>query len=119
MNNSAMPAVDLFHLRGKAQTKFHERAAAVARSRFDRNVFVRAVVEISNYCRENCSYCGMRRSNRNLSRFRTKHEELAELIINHRPPSITDINIQAGEDPVGVREVALPLVRILKQQTKL
>ena len=103
MNNSAMPAVDLFHLRGKAQTKFHERAAAVARSRFDRNVFVRAVVEISNYCRENCSYCGMRRSNRNLSRFRTKHEELAELIINHRPPSITDINIQAGEDPVGVR----------------
>ena len=114
-----MPAVDLFHLRGKAQTEFHERAAAVARSRFDRNVFVRAVVEISNYCRENCSYCGMRRSNRNLSRFRAKHEALAELIINHRPPSITDINIQAGEDPLGVREVALPLVRTLKQQTKL
>src|SRR6267142_3540374 len=119
MNNSAMPAVDLFHLRGKAQTEFHERAAAVARSRFGNHVFVRAVVEISNYCRENCSYCGMRRSNRQLKRYRANHEQLAELLLDHCPPSVTDVNIQAGEDPVAVREVAIPLIRTLRQNTSL
>jgi biotin synthase len=119
MNESGMPTAELLHLRGEAQREFHHRAAAATRSRFGQNVFVRAVVEISNYCRENCAYCGMRRSNRNLSRFRAKHEQLADLLIHHRPASITDINIQAGEDPVAVREVALPLIQTLKRETNL
>jgi len=61
----------------------------------------------------------MRRGNRNLSRFRAHHEQLAELIFQHRPASVTDINIQAGEDPVAVREVALPLIRELHRRTDL
>src|SRR5438045_2094200 len=88
----------------------------LSRTTFGLEVFVRAVVEISNYCRENCSYCGMRRSNRSLHRFRAKHEKLAELLIHHRPASVTDVNIQAGEDPVAVREVALPLIRTLRRE---
>src|SRR6185369_15587533 len=90
-----------------------------ARERFGRQVFVRGVVEVSNYCRENCAYCGMRRSNRSLDRFRAEHEQLAELLIHHRPASITDLNIQAGEDPVAVREVVLPLIRTLRRETPL
>jgi biotin synthase len=77
------------------------------------------VVEISNYCRQNCHYCGMRRSNRELKRFRAQHEQLAELLIHRRPASVTDVNIQAGEDPVAVREVALPLIRTLRRETGL
>src|SRR5437763_15194371 len=103
MKQSALPAARLLHSRGEAQAALHERAANAARSRFGRKVFVRAVVEISNFCRENCAYCGMRRSNRGLNRFRARHEELAELLIHHRPPSVTDGNVQAGEDPVAVR----------------
>jgi biotin synthase len=61
----------------------------------------------------------MRRGNRNLSRFRAHHEQLAELLIHHRPASVTDVNIQAGEDPVAVREVALPLIRELQRHTNL
>src|SRR4051812_5144962 len=94
--------------RGEAQTAFHARAAAVARQQFGRKVFVRAVVEVSNFCRENCAYCGMRRDNKSLARHRANAEQLAELLISHRPASITDINIQTGEDPVAVREVVLP-----------
>jgi biotin synthase len=63
-----MPTAGLLQSRGAAQTGLHERAAEVARARFGRRVFVRAVVEVSNYCRENCAYCGMRRENRSLSR---------------------------------------------------
>lgn len=104
---------------GEGQAALHERAAAAARERFGRRVFVRGVVEISNHCRENCHYCGMRRDNRALHRFRARHDQLAELLIHHRPASLTDVNIQAGEDPVAVREVALPLVRTLRRETPL
>jgi biotin synthase len=82
-------------------------------------VFVRGVVEVSNYCRQNCHYCGMRRDNHDLVRYRLAADELADLIIHHRPASITDIDIQAGEDPVAVREVVLPLMRELRRHTDL
>jgi biotin synthase len=45
----------------------------------------------------------MRRDNRDLKRYRLAADDLAELIIHHRPAAITDIDIQAGEDPVAVR----------------
>jgi len=109
----------LLEARGKAQEKLHARAATAANARFGRKVFLRAVVEVSNHCRENCSYCGMRRDNRALARFRAHHDKLAELLIHHRPASVTDVNIQAGEDPVVVREVVLPLIRTLRRETPL
>jgi biotin synthase len=104
---------------GAAQESFHRAALRTTQAHFGRKVFVRAVVEVSNFCRQNCTYCGMRRDNRSLERFRANHEALAELIFEHRPPSVTDINIQAGEDPKAVREVVLPLVRVLRRETNL
>ncbi len=105
--------------RGAKQAAFHDLAAADTRRRFGKNVYVRAVVEISNFCRENCRYCGMRRDNRDLARFRARYESLAELLVHHRPASVTDVNIQAGEDPVAVREIALPLIKTLRRETNL
>ena len=104
---------------GAAQAALHERAAAMTREQFGRRVFVRAVVEVSNFCRENCAYCGMRRDNRRLARFRAQHDQMAELLIGHRPASVTDVNIQSGEDPLAVREVVLPLIRTLRRETSL
>lgn len=106
-------------LSGSAQAAFHERAANSTRQVFGRAVFVRAVVEVSNFCRENCSYCGMRRDNRDLARYRAVAEQLSQLLVQDRPRSVTDVNIQAGEDPVAVREVVLPLIRTLRRETSL
>src|SRR4029078_13344744 len=119
MNELGMPSPAQLHSRGMEQEELHQKASDLTRRRFGRNVFVRALVDISNYCRENCSYCGMRRSNRQLHRYRANVEQLAELLIEHRPASVTDVNIQAGEDPVGVREIAIPLIRMLRQSTDL
>jgi biotin synthase len=80
---------------------------------------VRAVVEVSNFCRENCTYCGMRRENRALGRFRARLDQMCQLLLEDRPESVTDINIQSGEDPVVVREVVLPLVKTLRSETPL
>lgn len=114
-----LPGLEQLTATGANQQQLHEQAAAVGRDYFGKKVFVRAVVEISNFCRENCHYCGMRRDNRELRRFRFKVDELADLIINHRPSSVTDINLQAGEDPVAVREVAIPLIKLIREQTSL
>src|ERR1051326_4396487 len=119
MSELFAPTAEVLRARGKAETALHEQAAQATRKRFGKQVFVRAVVEVSNYCRQNCHYCGMRRSNRSLTRFRAQHDQLADLLINHRPASVTDVNIQAGEDPIAVREVALPLIKTLRRETNL
>jgi biotin synthase len=119
INQKSAPTTELLKARGKAQTAFHARAANAALERFGRQVFLRGVVEVSNFCRENCQYCGMRRDNRALTRFRAAQDQLAELLVHHRPASITDVNIQAGEDPVVVREVVLPLIKTLRRETPL
>src|SRR5271163_936349 len=75
VSNDPLPTVEQLGLRGAAQKAFHERAASMAVEHFGRRVFIRAVVEVSNFCRENCSYCGMRRDNRALERFRATHEQ--------------------------------------------
>jgi len=119
MIQPSMPTADKLYLGGEDQEAFHQKAALVTRARFGNQVFVRGVVEVSNFCRENCAYCGMRRSNRTLDRFRADYEQIAELLIHHRPASMTDVNIQAGEDPVAVREVVLPLIHTLRRETDL
>jgi biotin synthase len=105
--------------RGEQQERLHARAAAVAIEQFGRHIFVRGVVELSNFCRENCLYCGMRRENQSLSRFRAHHDQIAELLIHHRPKSMTDVNFQTGEDPVAVRDLVIPLIRTIRRETSL
>lgn len=119
MSEGFFPTVETLSAKGMAGERLHDQAASLAASRFRGEVFLRGVVEVSNYCRENCCYCGMRRDNHRLDRFRLQHDELAEMLINRRPASITDLNIQAGEDPVVVREVVLPLIRTLRRETPL
>jgi biotin synthase len=116
---SYFPDTETLKSRGIRQREFHERAASVALESFGRKVFIRGVVEVSNHCRENCHYCGMRRANQSLTRYRARLDQMAELLIHQRPASVTDINIQAGEDPVVVREVVVPLIRLLKRETAL
>jgi biotin synthase len=109
----------LLQASGRERDALHEDAATLRDSHFGKNVFVRAVVEISNFCRENCQYCGMRRDNRDLERYRLSEDALLEMLLENVPPSVTDLNIQAGEDPVAVRKIAIPLIRALKKYTSL
>jgi len=61
----------------------------------------------------------MRRDNRALDRFRLAADQVLELLVHHRSVAITDIDIQAGEDPVALREIILPLIRQLRGRTNL
>jgi biotin synthase len=105
--------------RGAEQAGLHEQAEALTTAEFGNRVFVRGVVEISNFCRQNCHYCGMRRSRADLERYRIPLDVLCETLINRRPAYVTDINLQAGEDPKAVREIVLPLLKELRKHTQL
>jgi biotin synthase len=96
-----------------------QRAGALRDQVFGRQVFVRGVIEVSNFCRQNCNYCGMRRDNRDLHRFRLELDQLRDLIRHGLPEVITDLNLQTGEDTLGIREIILPLVEMLREETKL
>ncbi len=115
----AASTISALHATGEAQAALHRAAGQAARQHFGTAVFVRGVVEVSNFCRQNCTYCGMRRDNRELSRYRLDAESIFDWIVQMRPPAMTDINIQAGEDPVAVREIVVPLVRALRERTDL
>lgn len=94
-----------------------ERDAGALRDEvFGREVFVRGVVEVSNFCRQNCKYCGMRRDNHGLHRFRVELESLRELVRHGIPDIVTDLNIQTGEDVVGDREIVLPLIEAIREE---
>lgn len=96
-----------------------QRAGLLRDKVFGRQVFVRGVIEVSNFCRQNCDYCGMRRDNRNLDRYRLSLEKLKEMVRRGVPGIITDLNLQMGEDPVGIREIILPLIETIRRETSL
>lgn len=100
-------------------TELHREAGLLRDKIFGRQVFVRGVIEVSNFCRQNCQYCGMRRDNRDLQRYRLSLEKLKEMIRRGLPSVITDLNLQMGEDTVGVREIILPLIETIRQETSL
>src|SRR5258705_5329254 len=76
--NGVAKIADLLACRGTEQKRLHARAAEAAKSYFGPRVFMRGVVELSNFCRENCAYCGMRRDNRSLDRFRARLDDISE-----------------------------------------
>ena len=75
------PSVAELTAGGPEQAALHRRAGDATRSQFGREVFVRAVVEVSNFCRENCAYCGMRRDHRDLKRFRARAHRFYSYIV--------------------------------------
>jgi len=84
--------------RGDRQRALFERAREARRRAFGDTAFVRGVVEISSYCRKDCLYCAMRRSNRSLSRYRAGLDDLMQAAERIREMNIPTILIQGGED---------------------
>lgn len=113
---SLRPSAHLFSSVKEDQAALEQRAGALRDEVFGRKIFVRGVIEVSNFCRQNCNYCGMRRDNRDLKRFRVELESLRELIRHGLPEIITDLNIQTGEDTVGDREIVLPLIETIREE---
>ncbi|WP_438315552.1 [FeFe] hydrogenase H-cluster radical SAM maturase HydE [Candidatus Caldatribacterium sp. SIUC1] len=62
-------------------------------------VHIRGLVEFSNFCRRNCLYCGLRKGNRKLKRYRMSWEEMYALCERIARLGVKTIVLQSGEDP--------------------
>jgi biotin synthase len=75
-----------------------ERARAVMNAHVGSDVYVRGIIEFSNYCRNNCLYCGLRRDNRQLRRYRMTSREIAAVAGRITAAGIKTIVLQSGDD---------------------
>lgn len=92
-----------------------ELADKVRRENVGDEVHVRAIVEFSNVCRKNCLYCGLRRDNKKLQRYRMTPEEIVERAKLAAELGVKTIVLQSGEDPHYMPDLLADIVREIKK----
>lgn len=83
----------------KGRAEVSRCAAEVSEKQFGRGIFIRGLIEISSYCRNNCNYCGLRCSNGNAQRYRLSKEEILECCRQGAELGFNTFVLQGGEDP--------------------
>ena len=91
-----------------------DAARETARSRFGNRIYTRGLIEFTNYCRCDCYYCGIRRSNRQTERYRLTQEEILACCRAGYALGFRTFVLQGGEDPYFTDERICELVRAVK-----
>lgn len=91
-------------------------ARKVAQSHFGTGVYVRALIEISSYCRNNCYYCGLRCSNSAVSRYRLGKDDILESCRVGASLGFNTFVLQGGEDPVQSDEWLADVVSAIRAE---
>ena len=79
-------------------------------------VFLRGLVEISNYCPNDCLYCGIRVSNRNAIRYRLTKEEILACCQKGYAVGLRTFVLQGGEDVYYTDECLCDIISVLKMR---
>lgn len=82
----------------KKQAYLHKAAREVCQSIYGNGVFIRGLIEISNYCKNDCYYCGIRRSNHHVSRYHLNKEEILSACKQGYALGFKTFVMQGGED---------------------
>lgn len=91
-------------------------AQETAQKSFGRQIFVRGLIEFTNYCKNDCYYCGIRRSNKNAARYRLTQEEILECCRSGYGLGFRTFVLQGGEDYFYSDEDIAAIVRAIKAQ---
>ena len=76
-------------------------------TRFGNKIFIRGLIEITNRCRNNCYYCGIRKENRNIVRYELAQEEILSCCHEGYRLGFRTFVLQGGEAPV-VKDEGIP-----------
>lgn len=93
----------------------HDTARKVADDIYGKQVFIRGLIEFTNYCKNDCIYCGIRRSNSNAQRYRLTEEEILFCCANGYELGFRTFVLQGGEDPYFTDERICNIVAKIKQ----
>ncbi|MBR4020085.1 MAG: [Firmicutes bacterium] len=74
------------------------KAAAIRKSVYGNKVFIRGLIEFTNYCKNDCYYCGIRAGQRNVSRYRLTSEEILDCCRQGYNLGFRTFVLQGGED---------------------
>ncbi len=93
-----------------------EHARRITEERFGKNVYFRGIIEFSNICRNDCIYCGIRRSNKNAVRYRLTPDEIMLCCEEGYRLGYRTFVLQSGEDAFWTDEKITNLIRRIKDR---
>ena len=93
-----------------------ERALAVRHRHYGHDVYIRGLIEFTNYCKKDCFYCGLRASNRNAQRYRLSKEQIMDCCREGYRLGFRTFVLQGGEDPWYNAERIEDLVHTIKSE---
>lgn len=96
--------------------RLQEEALRLRRKYYGDRVYIRGLIEFSNYCKNNCYYCGIRRGNPNVNRYRLSEEEILSCCENGYALGYRTFVLQGGEDPWYTDERMEAIVRSIRER---
>lgn len=93
-----------------------ERARFVREKYYGKAVYLRGLIEFTNYCKNNCYYCGIRRGNPNAERYRLSEEDIVSCSDIGYDLGFRTFVLQGGEDPYYTDERIVSIVSAIKQR---
>ena len=104
-------------LNGRTEEGLQEvfkRARKIRHTHYGNTVYIRGLIEFTNYCKNDCYYCGIRKSNCNLERYRLTEDEILSCCENGYQLGFRTFVLQGGEDPYFDTERMTALIRRMK-----
>ncbi len=92
-----------------------QRAEAVRQAIYGTDVYIRGLIEFTNYCKNDCLYCGIRHGNRCAQRYRLSQDEILDCCREGYALGFRTFVLQGGEDPFFDRERMTALIRTIKE----
>lgn len=97
----------------------YKKADAIRKKYVGDEVHLRGLIEFSNHCMKNCKYCGIRRENKSLSRYRMNLEEILDTVIAAEKLDYKSVVLQSGEDRYYSADKLVWLIQNIKEKTNL
>ena len=93
-----------------------DRAHATAQQHFGNKIFMRGLIEISNHCKNDCLYCGIRRSQKDVHRYRLTKEEILDCCEQGYALGFRTYVMQGGEDGWFTDDRMCDIVATIRQK---
>lgn len=94
--------------------ELNECADKVRQNYYGTDVYIRGLIEFTNYCKNNCYYCGIRKDNKKTSRYRLSKDDILECCKEGYKLGFRTFVLQGGEDPYYTDEKVCDIVSTIK-----
>ncbi len=93
-----------------------EKARNARERIYGKDVYIRGLIEFTNYCRNDCLYCGIRRSNKNAERYRLTKDDIMVCCEEGYGLGFRTFVLQGGEDPYFTDEIMVDIISTIKSE---